>query len=107
MVYIARHNEVPKFLRELLHGLSDMQNRKLRNSKTDLHIPPFKDILGTKELCLEGSMHVEQPCIRNKTSKSLSAFKAKLKALQFASKEKSDLLEFVSRARLFRVHNTR
>jgi len=37
--YKALHNEAAKYLKELLHGLSDIQNRKLRNSKTDLHIP--------------------------------------------------------------------
>ena len=48
-------------LKELFHRLSDIQNRELRNSKTDLHIPLLKGILGTKKLCLQGSMNMEQP----------------------------------------------
>ena len=38
-VYKALHNKAPKYLKELFHSLSDIQNRELRNSKTDLHIP--------------------------------------------------------------------
>ena len=35
--------------------LSDIQNRELRNSNTDL---PVEDILGTKKLCIQWSMHL-------------------------------------------------
>ena len=37
IAYKALHNEAP--LKELFHRLSDIHNRELRNSKTDLHIP--------------------------------------------------------------------
>ena len=33
IVYKALHNEAPKYLKELLHRLSDMQNRELRTGK--------------------------------------------------------------------------
>ena len=39
LVYKALHNEAPEYLIEKFHRLSDTQNRVLRNSKTDLHIP--------------------------------------------------------------------
>ena len=39
IVYKALHNEAPKYLKKLFHRLSDIQNRELRNSKTDIPIP--------------------------------------------------------------------
>ena len=36
IVYKALHNEAPKYLKELFHRLSDIPNRELRKSKTDL-----------------------------------------------------------------------
>ena len=45
------------------HRLSDAQNRKLCNSRTDLDIPLLKTSSGQKELCLQWIMHFEQPFI--------------------------------------------
>ena len=61
VVYKALHNDAPKYLKELFHRLSDIQTWELRNSKTDLHIPLLRKSFGTKMLCIQGSMHLEQP----------------------------------------------
>ena len=42
IVYKAFHNEASEYIKELFHRLSDTQNRELRSSKTDLHIPLLK-----------------------------------------------------------------
>ena len=60
IVYKALHNEAPKYLKELFHRLSDIQNRGLRNSKTDIHIPLLRTSSGQK-VCVQGSMQLEQP----------------------------------------------
>ena len=48
IVYKALHNEAPKYLKGLFHRLSGIQNRELRNSKTDLHIPLLRTSSGQK-----------------------------------------------------------
>ena len=60
IVYKSLHNEAPKYLKELFHKLSDIQNRKLSNSKTDLHIYlRDKEALHTAEHAF-GTSHVKQ-----------------------------------------------
>ena len=54
IVYKALHNEAPKYLIELFHRLSDIQNRELRNSKTDLHIPLVKTSSEQKSFSYRG-----------------------------------------------------
>ena len=54
IVYKALHNEAPKYLQELFHRLSDIQNRELRNSKTDLHIPLLRISSGQESLVKRG-----------------------------------------------------
>ena len=41
---------MPKYLKELFYKLSDIQNRELRNSTTDLHIPMLRKSSGQKTL---------------------------------------------------------
>ena len=65
IVYKALHNEAPKYLKELFHRLSDIQNRELRNTKTDLHIPLLSTSLGQKalhtgEYAFGTTLHVKQ-----------------------------------------------
>ena len=50
IVYKALHYEAPDYLKELFHRLSDILNRELRNSKTDLHIPLLRASSGHKAL---------------------------------------------------------
>ena len=65
IVYKALHNDVPKYLKELFHRLSDIQNRELRNSKTDLHNPLLRTSSGEKsfgyrEYAFGTTSHVKQ-----------------------------------------------
>ena len=79
IVYKALHNEAPKYLQGLFHRLSDMQNRELRNSKTDLHIPLLRTSSGQKSFAYMGVFIWNNLTCETKTSRSFSAFKAKLK----------------------------
>ena len=54
IVYKALHNESPKYLKELFHRLSDVQNRELRNSKTDLLIPLLRTSSGQNSFAYRG-----------------------------------------------------
>ena len=63
--YKALHNEALKYLKELFHRLSDIQNRELRNSKTDLHIPLLRSSSGQKSFAYREyrfgiTLHVKQ-----------------------------------------------
>ena len=79
IVYKALHNEAPKYLKELFHRLSDVQNRELRNSKTDLHIPLLRKSSGQKSFVYRGVCIWNNLTCETKTSRSFSAFKAKMK----------------------------
>ena len=77
----ALHNEAPEHLKELFYRLSDTQNRELRNSKTDLHIPLLRTSSGQNSFAYSGV------CIWNNltyetTSNSFSALKAKIERLK-------------------------
>ena len=48
VVYKALHNEAPPHMKELFLKLSDTQSKELRNSSTDLYIPPLKTSMGQK-----------------------------------------------------------
>ena len=80
IVYKALHNEAPKYLKELFHRLSDIQNRELRNSKTDIHIPLLRISSGQKSFAYMGVFIWNNLTCETKTSRSFSAFKAQLKA---------------------------
>ena len=80
IVYKALHNEAPQYLTELFHRLSDTQNRELRNSKTELHIPLLRTSSGLKSFVHRGVCIWNNLTYETKTSKSFSAFKAKLTA---------------------------
>ena len=54
IVFKVLHNEAPKYLKELFHRLSDIQNRELRNSKADLHIPLLRTSSGQKSFAYKG-----------------------------------------------------
>ena len=79
-IYNALHNEAPEYLKELFHRLSDTQNRELRNSETNLHIPLLKASSGYKSFADSGVRMWNNLIYEAKTSRSFSAFKPKLKA---------------------------
>ena len=79
IVYKALHNEAPKYLKELFHRLSDILNRELRNSKTDLYIPLLKTSLRQKSFAYRGVCIWDNLTCETKASRSFSSFKAKLK----------------------------
>ena len=61
IVYKAPHNKAPKYLKELFHRLSDIQNRELRNLKPDLHIPlHIQKALHTGEYVFRTTSHVKR-----------------------------------------------
>ena len=64
-VYKALHNEGPKYLKEIFHRLSDIQNRELSNPKADLHLPLLRTSSGhkalpTREYAFGTASHVKQ-----------------------------------------------
>ena len=61
IVYMALNNEASKYLKELFHRLSDIPNRELRNSKTDLHVPLLRTSSGQnsftyREACISKNL---------------------------------------------------
>ena len=65
IVYKALHNKALEYLNELFHRLSDTQNRELRSSKTDLHIPLLRTSSGQKavrtvEYAFGTTLHMKQ-----------------------------------------------
>ena len=78
IVYNALHNEAPKYLKELFHRMSDIQNRELCNSKTDLHIPLLRTSSEQKSFAYRGVCIWNYLTCETKTSRSFSAFKVKL-----------------------------
>ena len=80
IVYKALHNEVPESVNESFHRLSDVQNRELRNSITDLHITLSRTSSGQKSVACRGVCIWNNLSNEPKASISSSAFKAKLKA---------------------------
>ena len=54
IVYKALRNEAPKHLKELFHRLSDIQNRELHNSKTNLHLPLLRTSSEQKSFAYRG-----------------------------------------------------
>ena len=80
IVYKVLHNEAPKYLKGLFHRLSDIQNRELCNSKTDLHIPLLRTSMGQNSFAYRGVCIWNNLTYETQTSKSFSAFQAKLKA---------------------------
>ena len=82
IVYKAFHNEAPKYLKELFYRLFDTQNRVLSYSKTDLHILLLKISSGQKSFAYRAVCIWNNLTNETKTSKSFSAFNAKLKAIR-------------------------
>ena len=78
IVYKALHNEAPQYLKKLFLRLFDIQNRELRNKKTDPHIPLSRTSWGQNSFVYRGV------CIWNiltyeiEAGKSFFALKAKL-----------------------------
>ena len=82
IVYKALHNEAPKYLKELFHRLSDFQNRELRNTETDLHIPLLRTSLGQKSFAYRRVCIWNNLTCETKTSRSFSTFKAKIERMK-------------------------
>ena len=61
--YMAFNNEASKYLKELFYRLSDIPNRELHYSKTDLHVPLLKTSSGQnsfvyREVCIWNNLTI-------------------------------------------------